>query len=74
MVKNERIPSAYKMTSFDISFLCTMVSLDYTTDLTLKRIHENKEIQTQISMKEVKNLLLLYVTFVIAICIISLLK
>ena len=46
MVKNERIPSAYKMTSFDISFLFTMVSLDYTTDLTLKRIHENKEIQT----------------------------
>ena len=74
MVKNERIPSAYKMTAFDISFLFTMVSLDYTTDLTLKRIHENKEIQTQISMKEVKNLLLLYVTFVIAICIISLLK
>ena len=36
MIKNETVPSAYKMISFDVSSLFTMVPLDYTIDLTLK--------------------------------------
>ena len=36
-----------------------MVPLDYTIDLTLKRIYDDKEIETKISRKDMKNLLLL---------------
>lgn len=36
-----------------------MVSIDHTVVMTLKRIYENKEIETQIMRKDVKNLLLL---------------
>ena len=60
MVKKERVPSSYKMISFDVSSLFTMVPLDYTIDLTLKRIYGDKEIETKISRKDMKNLLSLY--------------
>ena len=30
MIKKERVPSSYKMKSFDVSSLFTMVPLDYT--------------------------------------------
>ena len=56
MIKKERVPTSYKMISFDISSLFTMVPLDYTIDLTLKRIYGNKEIETKISRKDMKNL------------------
>ena len=36
-----------------------MIALDYTIDLTLKRIHGIKEIETKISRKDMKNLLML---------------
>ena len=36
MIKNERIPGAYKMVLFDVPSLFTMVPLDYAIDLTLK--------------------------------------
>ena len=36
-----------------------MVPLDYTIDLTLKQIYGDKEIESKISMKDGKNLLLL---------------
>ena len=35
-----------------------MIALDYTIDLTLKRIHGDKEIETKISRKDMKNLLI----------------
>ena len=57
MIKKERVPSSYKMMSFDISSLYIMVPLDYTIDLTLKRIYGDKEIETKISRKNMKNLL-----------------
>ena len=57
MIINERVPSSYKMISFDVSSLFTMVSLDYTIDLTLKRIYGDKENETKISRKDMKNLL-----------------
>ena len=57
MIKKERVPSSYKMISDDVSSLFTMVLLDYQIDLTLKRIYGNKEIETKISRKDMKNLL-----------------
>ena len=59
MIKNEKVLSAYKMISFDVCSLFTMVSLDYTIDLTLKRIYGDKKIENNISRKDWKNLLLL---------------
>ena len=45
--------------SFDVSLLFIMVLLDYTIDLTLKQISDDKEIETKISRKHMKNLLIL---------------
>ena len=59
MIIKETVPNSYKMTSFDASSLFTMVSLDCTIDLTLKRIYGDKEIETKISRKNMKNLLIL---------------
>ena len=59
MIKKETVPSSYKMISFDVSSLFTMVPLDYTIDLTLKRIYGDKEIETKISRKDMKSLLIL---------------
>ena len=52
IIKKERVPSSYKMISFDVSSLFTIVPLDFTIDLTLKRTYE-----TKISRKDMKNLL-----------------
>ena len=63
MIKEERVPSSYKMISFDATSLFTMVLLDYTIvldytiDVTLKRTYRDKEIETKISRKDMKNLL-----------------
>ena len=56
MNKKQRVPSSYKMISFDVSSLFTMFPLDYTIDLTLKRVYGDKEIETKISGKDMKNL------------------
>ena len=45
------------MISFDVSSLFTMIPLDFTIYLTLKRIYGDKEIETKISRKDMKNLL-----------------
>ena len=58
-IRKEKVPSSYKMISFDVTSLFTMVPLDYTIDLALKRIYDNKEIKTTISRTDMKNLLLL---------------
>ena len=58
MIKNERVPRAYHM-HFDVSSLFTMVWLDCTADVTLKRIYGDKKIETKISRKCIKRLLLL---------------
>ena len=57
MIKKERIPGSYKIISFDVSSLFTMVLLDYAIDVTLKQIYRDKEIETKISRKDMKNLL-----------------
>ena len=59
MINKETVPNSYKMTSFDASSLFTMVPLDCAIDLTLKRIYGDKEIETKISRKDMKNLLIL---------------
>ena len=48
-----------KKISFDVSSLFNIVPLDYTVDLTSKRIYGNKETKTKISRKDMKDLLLL---------------
>lgn len=58
MIKTERFWSAYKI-SFNVSSLFTMVSLDYTIDVTFKQIYDDKEIKTRIGRKDIKNLWLL---------------
>ena len=60
--KEETVPSSYKMIYFDGSSLFTMVPLEYTIDVTLKRIYSDKEIETKISRKDMKNLLILCTT------------
>ena len=59
MINNETVPRAYKMISVGVSSLFTMVLLDYTIELTLKRIYADKEIETEISRNDMNNLLLL---------------
>ena len=59
MINNETVPRAYKMISVGVSSLFTMVLLDYTIELTLKRIYGDKEIETEISRNDMNNLLLL---------------
>ena len=60
MIKKETVPSSDKMISFDVSSLLAMVSLNYTINLTLKRIYSDKEIETKISSRQdMKNLLIL---------------
>ena len=58
MIKNERVPSAYQMISFDVPALFIMVLLDYMAGLTLKGIYGNKKIET--SRKGIKSLCTMY--------------
>ena len=64
MIKKETVPSSYKMISFDVSSLFITVPLDYTIDLTLRRIYGDKEIVTEISRKDMKNLSMLCTKYV----------
>ena len=57
--KNISAPENSKLVSFDISSLFMNVSLDYTIDIILRRVYRDKEINTMISCKELKELLLL---------------
>ena len=59
MIKNERILGAYKIISFNVSSLFAIVLLEYAINLAFKRSYIDKEIETKISRKHMKNLLLL---------------
>ena len=50
----------YKLVSFYVSSLFTNVPLDYTIDVILRRIYTDREIETNITKKELKDLLILY--------------
>ena len=45
-IKKQKVPSNYKMISFDVISLFTNVPIDATIDIILKRIYERKEINT----------------------------
>ena len=52
--RNLKIPNNHKVISFDVA-----VPLDYTTNVILRRIYDNNEIDTNTSKKEMKDLLII---------------
>ena len=58
-IRNLKIPNKHKVISFDVKALFTNVPLDYTINVKLRRIYDNHEIDTNISKKEMKYLLIL---------------
>ena len=55
----KQVPDGYKMVPFEVKLLFTNAPLEKTTEITLGRIYERKEINTLISKKEMKQLLTL---------------
>ena len=60
MIKEQVIPSSYKLVSFHVKALFTNVPLDRTIDIILERIYDTHEITTNIGRKEMKNLIILF--------------
>ena len=58
-IKQETIPDSYKMVSFDVKSFFTNVPLEKNINITLERIYDRKEINTQITRPEMKELLTL---------------
>ena len=59
-IRNLKIPNKHKVISFDVKVLFTNFLLDYTINVILRRIYDNYEIDTNISKKEMKDLLILW--------------
>ena len=58
--KNMLPPDDYNLISFDVTSLFKNVLLDYTINIILKQIYDQRELlETKISRKEMKDLLLL---------------
>ena len=55
-LREEKIPAGYKMISFDMKSLFTNVPLDETIDFILKKVYDEKKIQTNIPKKVLKEL------------------
>ena len=56
-MKDEEVPTGYKLVSFDVTSLFTNVPLDHTINLILRKIYREKLIKTKIQRKEMKMLL-----------------
>ena len=56
-IKQETVPDGYKMVSFDVKSLFTNLPSEKTIDITLERIYDRKEINTQTTRPEMKELL-----------------
>ena len=56
-IKTKTVPHGYHRISFDVISLFTNVPLDATIDIVLKRIYDNREINTAISKREMKELI-----------------
>ena len=56
-IKIKTIPRGYHLISFDVISLFTNVPLDAAIDIVLKRIYDNREINTAISKREMKELI-----------------
>ena len=59
-IKTFKIPTGYQMVSFDVKLLFANIPLDRTVDIILQRILDNQEIQTTMTKKEPKELLILF--------------
>ena len=53
-IKQETKPDGYEMAFFDVKSLFTNVPLERTIGITLERIYDRKEINTQITRSEMK--------------------
>ena len=58
-IKTQKISSNHQLVSFDVVLLFTNVPTNFTIDVIIKRIYENKEIQTNITKAEMKQIILL---------------
>ena len=58
-LKKEKIPKDHQMVSFDVKSLFTNVPLEKTIDIILRRIYHDKEININITKKDMRDLLLL---------------
>ena len=56
-IKTKTVPRGYHLVSFDVISLFTNVPLDATIDIVLKGIYDNKEINTTINKREMKELI-----------------
>ena len=52
VIKQQVIPSSYKLVSFDVKYLFTSVPSDRTIEIILKRIYYKHEITTNIGLKK----------------------
>ena len=59
-IKNTKIPNGYNMISFDIKNLFTNVPLDKTIKIILKKIYQERMLNTSILQKEIEKLLYLW--------------
>ena len=57
-IKIEKIPTGYQMVSFDVKSLFTNIPLDRIIGIILKRIFDKQELQTTMTKKELKELLI----------------
>ena len=57
--KKKKVTDGYKMVPFDLTSSFTNVPLEETFEIIFKRIYLNKEITTDISKQEMKELLIL---------------
>ena len=57
-IKGQNIPNNFKLISFDVTLLFTNVPLDFTTDVILKRIYNENEVNTNIPKQHMRDLLL----------------
>ena len=60
VIKEQVIPSSYKLVSINVKSLFTNVPLDRTIDIILNRIYNKHEIKTNIGRKEMKDLTTIY--------------
>ena len=58
-IKNKQVQEGYEMISFDVISLFTNVPLDITIDMILKKVYDEKLINTSIKREDMKSLLLL---------------
>ena len=58
-IKYQKVPDGHKIVSFDVVSLFTNVPLDTTIEIILKKIYDNKKINTSTTKKEMGELILL---------------